>query len=145
MAKYKHICAQCEIEFEDYFENTKFCSRNCYDIYRQKNKKCKIIECQTCKNKFEQKYEKQIFCSNECKFKSYENKEQCICEYCNKPFFRKLSEVSKNKHHYCSDECRMKAMYWSDNDCDILKKILWKNQKLRISEKNLMDGKLSAK
>jgi hypothetical protein len=36
-------------------------------------------------------------------------------------FQRIRSEVEKNKHHYCSIECRNYALWWSDEDTKILK------------------------
>lgn len=120
MGKYNHICKNCGKEFDDYCKTTKFCSRSCYDDYRKENGKLKELICPICKKSFRQKYSKQIFCSVECRVKSTEKKVKCICEYCGEEFYRIQSEVDKNKRHYCSIECKEKAMWWSDADIKIL-------------------------
>lgn len=120
MAKYVHKCEKCGKEFEDYCKTTKFCSRDCYDTYRKNNGKLKELVCPICNNLFKQAYPKQTFCSVECRTKSTENKVKCICEYCGKEFNRKKSEVDKNKRHYCSVECKRNAMWWSDEDTELL-------------------------
>lgn len=121
MGKHKHICKRCGKDFEDYFETTKFCSRDCFDQYRKENSKYKNIICPICGTEFKQERKNHMFCSVACRIKATENKVDCICEHCGKPFTRKLSEVDKNKHHYCSVECKKKDMYWSEEDTQILK------------------------
>lgn len=121
MGKHKHECENCGAYFENYFEIAHFCCKNCYFEYKNKTAKTKNVECPICKKIFKQKHSEQIFCSVECRVKSTEDREQCVCEYCSKEFSRKKSEVSKNKHHYCSRDCRDKAMCWSEDDTKILK------------------------
>lgn len=121
MGKYIHKCEMCGQEFYDYCQVTRFCNRSCYDEYRAKNGKLKEIICPVCNNKFKQIYSKQTFCSIECRAKSTSNKIECACDYCGKTFFRVPSEVNKHRNHYCSDECKKKAMWWSDNDTELLK------------------------
>lgn len=121
MGKYIHVCEMCGKEFSDYCKTTRFCSRNCYDKNRKENGKLKEIVCPVCNKTFRQKYSKQIFCSVECRVKPTEKQIECICEYCKKPFNRKKSEVNKNIHHYCSIDCKNKAIRWSDEDISILK------------------------
>lgn len=121
MAKYTCKCKMCDKEFESYNKNSQYCSRSCYIAYRKKNGKLKDVICPICKKTFRQTYSSQIFCSVECRIKAAEDRSECTCEYCGKVFFRKRSEVEKNKHHYCSDVCRMHAMYWPLEDVEILK------------------------
>ena len=121
MGKYTHKCKMCGKEFKTYDKNAQFCSKQCYFVYRKENGKLKDVVCPICKKVFRQVYSKQIFCSIECRTKSTEDKIECICEYCGNPFYRKRSEVEKNKHHYCSNVCRMNAMYWCSDDVEILK------------------------
>jgi hypothetical protein len=121
MGKYTHQCINCGVSFENYFEEARFCCKKCYFEYKDKVRKTKEIECPICHKVFRQKRPEQIFCSVECRTKSTEDKEQCICEYCGKEFSRKKSEVIKNKHHYCSNDCKRKAMCWSEEDTEILK------------------------
>ena len=121
MAKYIHKCKMCKNEFENDYKDAKFCSKKCYYAYRKQNGKLRDVICPICKTPFRQKYAKQIFCSVECRVKSTENKLQCICEYCGKPFFRQKSEVEKNTHHYCSNSCRINAVHWCMEDIEVLK------------------------
>lgn len=121
MGKYIHICKMCGKEFENNNKNSQFCSRQCYLTYRKENGKLKEKLCPICKKTFMPDYPNQIFCSIECRVKSTENKISCICEYCGKQFDRIKSEVEKNKHHYCSNACRINAMYWCNEDVEVLK------------------------
>lgn len=121
MAKHMCKCKMCGKEFESYDENSQYCSRSCYITYRKKNGKLKDVVCPICQKTFRQTYPDQIFCSVECRVKATEDKLECTCEYCGKVFSRIRSEVEKNKHHYCSNVCRMNAMYWVLEDVEILK------------------------
>ena len=120
MGKYTLECKMCGKHFENYNKTTSFCSRDCYKKYIEQNGKCKDVICPICKTKFKQKRPEQVFCGVECRAKSTENKKECKCEYCGKLFYRKESEVLKNKHHYCSDDCRIKATSWSQEDINLL-------------------------
>lgn len=137
MGKHIHICKNCNEKFEDYFENTKFCSRDCYETYRQNTRKTQKVICPICNKEFLQKRIGQKYCSNECKSKSAENRIECICDYCGTKFTRKKSEVAKNNKHYCSSDCRINDMFWSKNDTQILidnyKKLSYK----QMSENNI--------
>lgn len=137
IGKRKHVCINCNSEFEDYSDNTKFCSRMCYEQFRQSGRVTKVITCPVCKNKFLQARRNQVFCSNSCKHKSTESRSRCVCEHCGRQFERKNSEVSKNKRHYCSDECKMNSMFWSNADTDIL----IENYK-RLSYRQMSDGNI---
>ena len=121
MGKYIHICKMCGKEFSDNYNNTHFCSRCCYDTFRKQNSKLKNVVCPICGKIFHQKTKNQIFCSVECRAKSTEKRVECTCDYCGKRFERKISEVEKNKHHYCSKECKENAMFWNFDDTEILK------------------------
>ena len=137
MSKKIHICKNCNKEFENYSNNAKFCSRACYEEYRQLSRRTKKVICPICGEKFLQIRPEQVFCSNKCKHKSTEDKIKCICEHCGIEFVRKRSEVIKNKRHYCSNECRINAMFWSEDDTKILidnyKKLSYKE----MSENNI--------
>lgn len=121
MAKYKHVCERCGEEFEDYFATTRFCSRSCYNQHKKASTKYGNIVCPICGSEFKQTREGHMFCSIACRVKSTEKKVNCICECCGKTFQRIQSEVDKNVHHYCSVECKRKAMYWSDEDTQKLR------------------------
>lgn len=120
MGKYTLKCKMCGKHFEHYNETALFCSRDCYREYIQQTKKCKDIVCCICQTRFRQKRPEQVFCSVECRAKSTENKRECQCEYCGELFLRKESEVLKNNRHYCSDDCRMKAISWKQEDVNLL-------------------------
>ena len=121
MGKYVHICEMCGKEFSDHCKTTRFCSRICYDKHRKENGKLKDRECPICGRLFRPSYSGQIFCSVDCRVKSTENKVECVCEHCGKRFNRIRSEVDKNTHHYCSIECKQKAMWWHNEDVEMLR------------------------
>lgn len=137
MGKKAHICKNCNKEFEDYFKETKFCSRTCYEEYRQSNRKIKRIICPICDKEFLQVRPEQIFCSNECKHKATEDRVECVCEHCGKMFERKRSEVEKNQRHYCSNECKINSMFWSEEDTNMLIDNYGKLSYKEMSENNI--------
>lgn len=120
MSKYDHICKNCNKDFSNDCKSTQFCSRKCMNEFRRNNGKLKDRNCEICGKSFRPSYSGQIFCSVECRVKSTEKRVECECEFCGKSFFRKMSEVDKNTHHYCSKECRCNAISWSDDEIDIL-------------------------
>ena len=137
MDKKKHICENCNKELEDYFDDTRFCSRKCYDEYKQTNRRTKKVVCPICGEEFMQKRIGQIFCSRACRIDSTKDRVSCVCEYCGKIFERKRSEVNKNRKHYCSNECRMNAMFWSEEDTNILIANFGKLSYKEMSENNI--------
>lgn len=121
MSKYVHKCQMCGEEFVNDYKDAKFCSRQCYENFRQENRKLKNRQCPICGKDFQPSYFGQIFCGVKCRVISTENKVECTCGYCGKIFQRIKSEVDKNKHHYCSEDCKKKAMWWSEEDTEILR------------------------
>ena len=137
MNKDMYVCENCGIEFKPCSKGAKFCSRKCYEESRQTNRKTKVIVCPICKKDFLQTRPEQIFCSNECKHKSTEDRIECVCEHCGLVFERKRSEVDKNQRHYCSNGCRMNAMFWSDEDTQTLIDNYQKLSYKEMSENNI--------
>lgn len=111
----------CGKEFENDYQNAKFCNRQCYENFRKENRKLRTRQCLICNKNFQPSYSGQVFCSVSCRAKSTENKVQCIYEYCGKVFYRQKAEVEKNKRNYCSKDCKIKAISWSLEDVEILK------------------------
>lgn len=143
MGKYNHVCKNCSKEFYDYFKETQFCSRECMNEFKRNNGKLKYKDCEICGKRFRPSYSGQVFCSVECRAKSTEKRVKCKCEFCGQLFFRIISEVDKNAHHYCSKECRYNATSWSDNEINILIKNYGEIPNRDISV--LLDGNRSAK
>ena len=117
------ICKNCGQQFtvwKSLEDVQQFCSKDCMNEYRRNHSVNKIKICPICKKEFKQKHPNQKYCSVECRNISMRSRITCTCEYCGKEFDRKKSEVEKNKHHYCSNECRMNAMFWNKNDTQIL-------------------------
>ena len=85
----------CGKEFENDYQNAKFCNKQCYENFRKENRKLKTRQCLICNKDFQPSYSGQVFCSVSCRVKSTENKVQCICEYCGKVFYRQKAEVEK--------------------------------------------------
>lgn len=141
MGIYKHICKNCNKEYKDYYENSKYCSRDCYELYRKKNSKCKEVECPICGKLFYQPRPTYKYCSVECRHEASQNRVICHCEYCGKSFERIKSEYDKNHRHFCSISCRKNGMGWSDEDTNILRQNFGK---LSYKEMvNLFSGKKS--
>lgn len=134
------ICNYCNQELKTAKKNNKFCSRTCYEKYRQQNRKTKLTICPICNKEFLQTYTKQKYCSNQCKAKSTESRDICKCDFCGKLFNRKKSEVIKNKRHYCSNSCRTNAMFWSKNDTDILIENYGKMSYKEMSDNNIFSS-----
>lgn len=65
--------------------------------------------CPICNKIFKGK-SSQICCSRECSNKRKYKEIFVKCEICGKDIKRTKSEMKRNKHHYCSDKCRMKGM-----------------------------------
>lgn len=55
-------------------------------------------------NKLQNGKQKNCYCSKECKSKSQMNGKEINCDYCNKLFYRKNSNINK-EHNFCSTKC----------------------------------------
>ena len=127
----KHICKFCGKEYQDYFKNSKYCSRECYDNYKKANAKLKEKQCPVCEKWFKPKTSTTIYCSKECRGIHDRNRVVCFCDNCSKKFERIKSEVDKNTKHFCSKKCMFEYICWSEED----KKTLIDNySKLSYSE-----------
>lgn len=112
----KYKCENCGENFSSYFDNAKFCCKNCMKQYRKKHSKLSNRVCPICGKKFNAHDDKSIHCSKECARKSRMNRCVCVCDYCGVEFSRIKSEVDKNKRHYCSNDCRKLGHYWGNDD-----------------------------
>lgn len=121
MGLVKHICKFCGEEYKDYFKDSKYCSRKCYEDFRKANVKLKDKQCPICGEWFKPKTSSTIYCSKECRGISDRNRMLCYCDNCGKPFERIKSEVDKNTKHFCSNQCKYEYICWSDEDKQILK------------------------
>lgn len=131
-------CEYCNTEYEIGYcfkDTQRFCSRECYNNYKNENSKKMKRICPVCNKEFFTTIDTQYLCSNKCKGLSQRVREQCTCEVCGKIFERIKSEVDKNKHHYCSDECRMNAIKWNEHDLNILRKYYNKVSNYEIQSK----------
>lgn len=124
ITKIEKTCECCNKKFfvSKCCEDTqKYCSQDCYQKVKAKKIKLEEKTCPVCNNKFNTYHHNQIFCSKECCGISGRNRKVCICENCGKEFERIVSEVDKNKTHYCSNECRIEGIRWSVSDISILR------------------------
>lgn len=97
--------------------NHVFCSPNCYGEYRNRHLSeyyDNLVDkqsyvCETCGKVFFREPSKQIYkhtyCSSACQYKSMIISIELECENCGKIFKRKLSQVKRAKHCFCSKEC----------------------------------------
>lgn len=130
-------CEQCGKEYEicySFKDIQKFCSRKCYDDYRNEHSVIIHKECPSCYRGFDTYHKDQIYCSKECAGKAQQNRVDCECEYCGKPFERIKSEYDKNKRHYCSKECKILDNAWIHEDIEKLKKYYGKVSKEEITK-----------
>ena len=120
----KNVCENCGETYKIFnvFKDVqKYCSKDCFNEYRIKNSIThKSAICPICKEPFITDRKDQIYCSKQCRDISEQDRLNCTCDYCGVSFDRKRSEVEKNKRHYCSDDCRMKGMFWSKQDSQLL-------------------------
>lgn len=119
------ICERCGKEYtvcNSFKDIQRFCSKECYKLSRKENSVALNKICPVCGKSFSTYHKQQIYCSKECAGKSQQNRVECTCEYCGKSFERIKSEVDKNRHHYCSKECKILDNSWSHEDIEILKK-----------------------
>ena len=120
MGLIKHICKFCGKEYEDYFKDSKYCSKECYKNYRKENAKLKEKQCPVCGKYFKPHDSSSVYCSKECSGVANRNRITCCCDNCGKPFERIKSEIDKNKMHFCSKKCMREYICWSDEDKKVL-------------------------
>lgn len=111
----------CGKEFENYFDETQFCSRFCYREYKAEHSIYSDAICPICHKIFKPTRKGQKYCSAECRASSTRKRVICICDYCGKPFQRKPSECKSSSRNFCSRECYKNGCAWSDSDTQILR------------------------
>lgn len=132
--KVTKVCEYCGEKYQItkcFEEIQKYCSRECYNNMRMKKEKLQTKTCPICKKDFNTYHGNQIYCSKTCSGISIRNRETCICEHCGKSFSRIISEVNKNKRHYCSVECKYEDLRWCISDINILRN---NYRKIKVSE-----------
>lgn len=120
MGLIKHICKCCGRDYEDYFKDSKYCSKECYKNFRKENAKLKEKQCPVCGEWFQPRNSSVIYCSKECSGMNNRNRVTCHCDNCGKEFERIKSEVDKNTKHFCSKKCMREYICWSEEDKKIL-------------------------
>lgn len=122
MGKIKHVCMYCGKEYENYFKDSKFCSKVCYQKYRDKNSKLKNHICPNCEKLFDAHDSNAIYCSKKCAGEAQRNRVVCVCDNCGKEYEIQKYKYDKSLKHFCSEECKHEVMCWSKEDEDILRK-----------------------
>lgn len=122
MGKIKHVCMYCGKEYENYFKDSKFCSKVCYQKYRDKNSKLKNHICPNCGKLFDAHDSNAIYCSKKCAGEAQRNRVVCVCDNCGKEYEIQKYKYDKSLKHFCSEECKHEVMCWSKEDEDILRK-----------------------
>lgn len=90
-------------------------------MHRIKTKRSKMVKCPVCGKYFMQTRTTSTFCSVDCRIESTRISIECQCDNCGKIFKRKRSEYINNKKHYCSESCKRSAMWWSNEDDNVLR------------------------
>lgn len=115
-------CGKTYFIFKCYENTQKYCSRECFEKYRDENaRKNQPRICEYCGKTFYTDSKIHKYCSYECSAKAQQKRITCTCEYCGKEFDRIVSEVEKNNKHYCSNACRIFDKQWSEHDRNILR------------------------
>ena len=113
--KKEKICLNCGQTFfigNSFADIQKFCSAKCYNDYKNKNTKKITKNCKYCGSEFSTYYKSKVFCNRSCasNFKSQQHTIKCNCDYCGKEFKLKLNQYNNFNSHYCSKECKYKAI-----------------------------------
>lgn len=116
----KHVCSFCGNEYENYFKESKYCSKECYKEYRKSNAKLKNHICLNCGESFDAHDSNTIYCSKKCAGEARRNRIECVCENCGKTFERGKYMTERHNGNFCSKECFAKATFWSKEDEQIL-------------------------
>lgn len=120
MGLHKHVCSFCGKEYENYFIESKYCSKDCYKNYRKLNAKLKDHICPNCGKHFDAHDHNTIYCSKKCSGEAQRSRVECVCENCGKTFMRQKYRVEKHTRNFCSVECFANAAHWSKSDEKIL-------------------------
>lgn len=131
------ICEECGKKYvicNAFKDIQKYCSRKCYDKHRSKKIKILYKTCPVCKQEFETYHHSQTYCSRKCASIINQKRLSCTCNYCGKEFNRIVSEVEKNKRHYCSKECKLADISWNKEDIDNLRKYYGKVSKEELTD-----------
>lgn len=135
MGKIKHTCKYCGKEYENYFKDSKFCSKECYKKYRYKNAKLKNHICPNCGRVFDARNSDTVYCSKKCSSEAYRNRIMCVCDNCGKEYEIQKYKYDKSSRHFCSIECKRESMNWSREDEEILRQYYGKLSYKEISQK----------
>ena len=122
MVKIKKICEGCGNVFISAAK--RFCSRKCYEEWRQSLKITRI--CKQCGKKINTRGAR-IFCSHECCVEWRRTNTNWrgtrikrVCKQCNKIFFAKKSEIRKGGGKFCSRKCYDE---WQSKDINVFERL----------------------
>ena len=113
--KKEKVCLNCGQTFligNAFAEVQKFCCPECYVEYKNKNTKKITRCCKFCNKEFSTYHKTKIFCNRTCasQYKSQQHSVKCTCDYCQKEFSMVINQYNHNINHYCSKECKYKAI-----------------------------------
>ena len=117
-----NVCEWCGKEYQicnSFKDIQKFCSRECYNAYGHRPNYCKH-----CGNPFDgSKHRDAMYCSSKCRIADmYPEKIECRCEYCDTVFYVTQSTFDAAQRHYCSKQCFVNDIAWSNDDKEVLRK-----------------------
>jgi len=82
---------------------TRFCSRECYNVFRNA---WVVLKCQTCKKDFKSKRTtNRRFCSRKCRGATQDTKISLRCPHCRNIFQRAKALRTRVKRTFCSRQC----------------------------------------
>jgi hypothetical protein len=128
--KSSNICEKCNnpiIVRQKRDTNNKFCSKECYNQDRRKNKPIKLnftsnYICLKCNNPFSPgRNTKGMYCSYACSNGAKSVRYKLSCECCNKEFeINNIAEIKRGHYKYCSNECRKRKYYINEQFFDVI-------------------------
>lgn len=114
-------CEYCGRNYITYDKNSKYCSVECYDMFRSKRQKISKKTCPVCGKYFKTYHHDQLCCSRECRGINDRRRVMCKCLKCGRHFERSISSVSGKKRVYCSFSCMIDDITkWTSSDLEIL-------------------------
>ena len=116
-------CLNCGKEFSVFksvADNSKFCSHKCCNEYKLKHSTVSIKICPICGKEFSTYHHNQKYCCMECRGKADRKRVICTCDYCGVKFEKPRNAYHSNGRNYCSDDCRMRGMFWNNEEINIL-------------------------
>ena len=122
-----NYCLNCQCRYYPQRRESKFCSRACMTVYRQRNRK--MIICPGCKQAHPQhaKNNRQQYCSRQC-FKDHLGPKLARCHQCGHSFLQKHSDKLRGRR-FCNFTCYSKSRRTGNyKNCEVCGKLFYRSK-----------------